>query len=322
MFFINQEPDFADLYKSCELCPRACGVDRTLNRDGERKGFCGETDQVRVAHIGPHFGEEPPFTGSRGSGTVFFSGCSLKCKFCQNHQISLGGMGETLDFHRLVDKIRQMILKNGVHNLNFVTPDHFIPHTVGMVFLLKKEHPGLPILYNFSGYQSVKVLKSLEGVADIYLPDFKYSDSALAKKLSGCADYPGKAIDAISEMVRQKGLLDCLVSEDALATKGVLVRHLILPGAIENSINALTTLFIEFGPDLLISLMSQYHPVVHHEDPEMNRTITDQEFRKVHDHAKQLGFKHMFVQFPEIYQDRSRDRPVFLPDFKNRQPFV
>ncbi len=322
MFFINQEPDFADLYKSCELCPRACGVDRTLNRDGERKGFCGETDQVRVAHIGPHFGEEPPFTGSRGSGTVFFSGCSLKCKFCQNHQISLGGMGETLDFHRLVDKIRQMILKNGVHNLNFVTPDHFIPHTVGMVFLLKKEHPGLPILYNFSGYQSVKVLKSLEGVADIYLPDFKYSDSALAKKLSGCADYPGKAIDAISEMVRQKGLLDCLVSEDALATKGVLVRHLILPGAIENSINALTTLFIEFGPDLPISLMSQYHPVVHHEDPEMNRTITDQEFRKVHDHAKQLGFKHMFVQFPEIYQDRSRDRPVFLPDFKNRQPFV
>lgn len=322
MFFINQEPDFADLYKSCELCPRACGVDRTLNRDGERKGFCGETDQVRVAHIGPHFGEEPPFTGSRGSGTVFFSGCSLKCKFCQNHQISLGGMGETLDFHRLVDKIRQMILKNGVHNLNFVTPDHFIPHTVGMVFLLKKEHPGLPILYNFSGYQSVKVLKSLEGVADIYLPDFKYSDSALAKKLSGCADYPGKAIDAISEMVRQKGLLDCLVSEDALATKGVLVRHLILPGAIENSINALTTLFIELGPDLPISLMSQYHPVVHHEDPEMNRTITDQEFRKVHDHAKQLGFKHMFVQFPEIYQDRSRDRPVFLPDFKNRQPFV
>ena len=322
MFFINQEPDFADLYKSCELCPRACGVDRTLNRDGEGMGFCGETDQVRVAHIGPHFGEEPPFTGSRGSGTVFFSGCSLKCKFCQNHQISLGGMGETLDFHRLVDKIRQMILKNGVHNLNFVTPDHFIPHTVGMVFLLKKEHPGLPILYNFSGYQSVKVLKSLEGVADIYLPDFKYSDSALAKKLSGCADYPEKAIDAISEMVRQKGLLDCLVSEDALATKGVLVRHLILPGAIENSINALTTLFIEFGPDLPISLMSQYHPVVHHEDPEMNRTITDQEFRKVHDHAKQLGFKHMFVQFPEIYQDRSRDRPVFLPDFKNRQPFV
>ena len=322
MFFINQEPDFSDLYKSCELCPRACGVDRTLTRDGERKGFCGETDQVRVAHIGPHFGEEPPFTGSRGSGTVFFSGCSLKCKFCQNHQISLGGMGETLDFHRLVDKIRQMILENGVHNLNFVTPDHFIPHTVGVVFLLKKEHPGLPILYNFSGYQSVKVLKSLERVADIYLPDFKYSDSALAKKLSGCADYPEKAIDAISEMVRQKGLLDCRVSENAPATKGVLVRHLILPGAIENSINALTTLFIEFGSDLPISLMSQYHPVVHHEDPELNRTITDQEFRKVHDHAKQLGFKHMFVQFPEIYQDRSRDRPVFLPDFKNRQPFV
>jgi putative pyruvate formate lyase activating enzyme len=321
MLFSDHEPDFAGIYKSCELCPRACRVDRTHTRHGEAKGFCGETDQVRVAHVGPHFGEEPPITGIRGSGTVFFSGCSLKCKFCQNHQISLGGMGETLDFHGLLEEIRQMILNKGVHNLNFVTPDHFMPHTVGVVSHLKKEHPGLPILYNFSGYQSVNMLKGLETYADIYLPDFKYSDTALARKLSGCADYPGKAIDAISEMVRQKGLLDCLVSEEAVATQGVLVRHLILPGAIENSINALTTLFIEFGPDLPISLMSQYHPVVHHEDSELNRTITDQEFEEVHNHAIQLGFRQMFVQFPEDYNGPSRVSSSFLPDFKKRKPF-
>jgi putative pyruvate formate lyase activating enzyme len=321
MFFINQETDFADLYQSCELCPRTCRIDRTHTRLGEAKGFCGETDQVRVAHVGPHFGEEPPITGIRGSGTVFFSGCSLKCKFCQNHQISHGGMGETLDFHRLLDKIRQMILKNRVHNLNFVTPDHFIPHTVGLISHLKLEHPDLPILYNFSGYQSVNVLKNLEQYADMYLPDFKYSDTALAKKLSGCADYPHKAMDAITEMVRQKGFLDCLVSGDTVAIKGVLVRHLILPGAIENSINALTALFIEFGPDLPISLMSQYHPVVHHVDSSLNRTITDQEFGKVHDHAIKLGFKHMFVQFPEAYEGPEQDSAPFLPDFKNKKPF-
>jgi len=321
MVFLNSESDFANLYKSCELCPRACRVDRTHTHNGEAKGFCGETDQVRVAYVGPHFGEEPPITGTHGSGTVFFSGCSLKCKFCQNHQISLGGMGETLDFNGLLEKIRQMILNKRVHNLNFVTPDHFIPHTVGVVSHLKKEHLSLPILYNFSGYQAVNILKRLERYADIYLPDFKYSDTALAKKLSRCSNYPEKAIDAISEMIRQKGLLDCRVSEDALAAQGVLVRHLILPGAIENSINALTTLFIEFGPDLPISLMSQYHPVIHHEDRELNRTITDQEFEKVHDHAIQLGFNHMFVQFPEAYKCSSRDSSSFLPDFKNEQPF-
>lgn len=322
MIFHNHEMDFSDLYKSCELCPRACGVDRTDTRDRKAKGFCGETDQVRVAHVGPHFGEEPPITGIRGSGTVFFSGCSLKCKFCQNHQISLGGMGETLDFNGLLEEIRQMILNKGVHNLNFVTPDHFMPHTVGVVSHLKKEHLSLPILYNFSGYQAVNILKRLEKYADIYLPDFKYADTALAKKLSGCANYPEKATDAISEMVRQKGFLDAAISGDELATQGVLVRHLILPGAVLNSINALTTLFIEFGPDLPISLMSQYHPVVHHEDSELNRTITDQEFEKVHDHAIQLGFKHMFVQFPEDYKSPSQGNPSFLPDFKKGEPFT
>jgi putative pyruvate formate lyase activating enzyme len=210
-----------------------------------------------------------------------------------------------------------MCLERRVHNLNFVTPDHFMPHAARLAFQLKREFPRLPVLYNFSGYQSLDLLKGLEPYADIYLPDFKYSDASLAKRYSGCADYPERAIDAISEMVRQKGFLDVSSSHDELATRGVLVRHLILPGAVENSINALTTLFIEFGPHLPISLMSQYHPVITHKDPVLNRRITNREFEDVYDHAKQLGFEFMFVQFPES----SQKTPSFVPDFRNKQPF-
>jgi len=321
ILFANDETDFVGSYKSCELCPRACRVDRTRSAPGKGPGFCGESDQLRVAYVGPHFGEEPPITGTRGSGTVFFSGCSLKCKFCQNHQISRGGMGEAVAFQGLMEKIREMILKHNVHNLNFVTSDHFIPHAARVSYRIKKERPELPILYNFSGYQSLKMLKRLEEYADIYLPDFKYSDASLAKRFSTCADYPGKALDAISEMVRQKGFLDCLASGNAVATSGVMVRHMILPGAVENSIDALTILFIEFGPHLPISLMSQYQPVVPQEGPEMNRPITKQEFEKVYDHAKQLGFEFMFVQFPEGSKEERRKGPSFVPDFKKRQPF-
>ena len=318
MRFSDQEPDLTAIYRSCELCPRTCRVDRTHGN----AGFCGETARLRVAHVGPHFGEEPPITGTHGSGAVFFSGCSLQCTFCQNHQISRGGMGKIIGLHQLIEKIKQMILIKKVHNLNFVTPDHFTPHIVQVVSRLRRENLILPTVYNFSGYQSEEMLKSLEKYADIYLPDFKYSDSALAGRLSQCADYPQKAITAISEMVRQKGFLDGMISGSALATKGVLVRHLILPGAIENSIEALTILFIEFGANLPISLMSQYYPVVRHKNAELNRTITDQEFGEVYDHANQLGFQHMFVQFPEPCPDYSTDRPSFLPDFKNKQPFA
>ena len=313
MRFSKNPPGLAGMYKSCELCPRACKVDRTHTSHEKPRGFCGETGRVRVAHVGPHFGEEPPITGTRGSGTVFFSGCSLKCKFCQNNQISLNGLGPELGFDQLLEAIREMLFKNRVHNLNFVTPDHFIPHTVRVVSHLKKEHPGLPVLYNFSGYQSVKVLKKLENYADIYLPDFKYSDKALAGRLSGCPDYPGKAMDAIYEMVRQKGVLDCVITGVEIASKGVLVRHLILPGSVENSINALTALFVEFGPDLPVSLMSQYHPVIHHEDLDLNRTVTVREFETVHGHAEQLGFKHMFVQFPEPNGKKHLGARLFSP---------
>ena len=308
-------------YKCCGLCPRKCGVDRTRGIPGKGPGFCGETDQLRVAYVGPHFGEEPPITGILGSGTVFFSGCSLKCTYCQNYQISHRGLGQTISLRTLIEKIRRMILEEKIHNLNFVTPDHFLPHVVRILEVLKKEHPTIPAIFNFSGYQSLEALKRLERYADIYLPDFKYSDPSLAQRLSGCADYPDQGIDAISLMIRQKGFLNTPFSEGEPATRGVMVRHLILPGAVENSIKALTILFIEFGPDLPLSLMSQYQPVLHNKDSNLNRPLRNVEFDEVFDHARQLGFLRMYVQFPESSETRLEKRPSFVPDFRNRQPF-
>ncbi|MDQ1333615.1 MAG: Radical core protein [Thermodesulfobacteriota bacterium] len=273
--------------------------------------------------MGPHFGEEPPISGTNGSGTVFFTGCSLKCDYCQNHQISHEGMGSGMDLNELVSKVEDMVQRDRVHNINFVTPDHFFPHVFRLVSLLRGAGIDLPMLYNLSGYQSIASLAWAEDYADIYLPDFKYSDPSLAAALSKCKDYPSVALEAIAMMVRQKGFLDAVsFSETALARKGVLVRHLILPGKVENSIHALTSLFVEFGPGLPLSLMSQYHPVCRHRDPDLNRRVRKDEFDAVQSHAKALGFEHLFVQFPEADATRHPAMPRFLPDFERPQPFL
>jgi len=315
--------NLSDPYKCCMLCPRRCRVDRTIHGAERSRGICGETDQLRVAYVGPHFGEEPPITGTNGSGTVFFTGCSLKCVYCQNHQISHEGLGAAIELNELAQKIEEMAGRDQVHNINFVTPDHFFPHVISLVSLLRRRGIDLPVVFNLSGYQSIGALASAEDYVDIYLPDFKYSDSSLAAALSKCRDYPGVALEAIALMVRQKGFLDVVSSPKTRpARKGVLVRHLILPGKTQNSIDALTSLFVEFGPGLPLSLMSQYHPVLHHDDPDLNRRVTRNEFDAVLSHATGLGFEHLYVQFPETdaYQDQGRSR--FLPDFEKRQPFL
>lgn len=312
--------DYSNLFKKCELCPRKCGVDRTTP-GSEKKAFCGQSHQLRIAHMGTHHGEEPPISGSRGSGTIFFSGCSLRCTYCQNHQISLDGSGDIMTQEEFYLKTKTMIDEFRVHNINFVTPDHFYPYTFRLVEQLRENGYNLPILYNCSGYQSVGLLKTAEKYADIYMPDYKYSDSEIAKKLSRCKDYPQKALEAIAEMVRQKGFLDLSSGDNKVASKGVLVRHLILPGKIENSIHALDSLFLEFGPLLPLSLMSQYHPVLRHEDPDMNRFLTVNEFDAVYSHALDLGFKNMFVQFPAGYDSMPEEQSDFLPDFNRKSPF-
>jgi putative pyruvate formate lyase activating enzyme len=223
----------SEFFKQCFLCPRECGVDRLEGGEKSSGGFCRQDGQLRVAHVGPHFGEEPPLTGTHGSGTVFFTGCSLRCSFCQNFQISRDGLGENLEIEGLLAKIEEMIIRKHVHNINFVTPDHFFPHVFELVSLLRSKGYSLPMVYNLSGYQSVSALKAAEGYADIYLPDFKYGDRVLAKRFSKCRDYPDVALAAISEMLAQKGFLDSFDTGDSLAKKGVLVRHLILPGHVE-----------------------------------------------------------------------------------------
>jgi putative pyruvate formate lyase activating enzyme len=313
-----QSVDFMTLYQDCRLCPRECGVNRSDSAGG-RTGFCKETSQLRVSYVGPHFGEEPPLTGTRGSGTIFFPGCSLRCSYCQNYQISRDGLGRPVDLAELVQQVESMIRDHGVHNVNLVTPDHFFPHAFMLISLLRLKGCSLPAVFNISGYQSVPILKLAEPYADIYLPDFKYADRALAAKFSKCRDYPDIALRAIAEMIRQKGFLDSFETSSSPANKGVMVRHLILPGYVENSINALTTLFLEFGALLPVSLMSQYSPVLPHEEDNMNRSLTAEEFQAVYAHALDLGFEHLFVQFPE--EKGSAIKPPFLPDFRLTQPF-
>jgi len=289
--------------------------------DKARAGFCGETDQLRVGYIGPHFGEEPPISGTNGSGTVFLSGCSLKCSFCQNHQISHQGLGAHVGLSELLRKLDELIRHHHVHNINFVTPDHFSPHIFRLISLLWQKGLDLPVVFNTSGYQSVETLKHAEGYVDIYLPDFKYMDTHLAAGLSKCREYPQVALDAITEMVRQKGFLDVFRTGGAIAKKGVLVRHLIIPGHTDNSLNALTSLFLEFGRGLPLSLMSQYHPVCHHDDIDLNRILSEKEFDTVYSHAMDLGFENLFVQFPEKDPVHRQLASPLLPDFRQTEPF-
>ncbi|MEA3476404.1 MAG: radical SAM protein [Candidatus Cloacimonadota bacterium] len=310
-------------YNECQLCPRNCKVDRTR---GEL-GYCGESDKLKISSICPHFGEEPPISGINGSGTVFFSGCSLKCLFCQNYQISIEGMGRIWSVPEVVDKIEKMYNTYKIHNVNFVTPDHFFPHTIEIVKSLRKRKINIPTLYNTSGYQKLSLLKKIKDYADIYMPDFKYSDSNLSKKLSNCDDYPEIAIEAISEMIRQKGFLDSFENNTNIAEKGVLVRHLILPENVKNSIDVLTTLFLEFGKNIPISLMSQYYPPTRLEYINLNKDISylshrirSDAFRQIYEHAMSLGFKNMLVQFPYGFKTY-KDKTDFVTDFRKKKPF-
>jgi len=222
----------------------------------------------------------------------------------------------------LLEKVIGMIETHHVHNVNLVTPDHFFPHVFELVFLLRRQGYNLPVVYNISGYQSVPMLRMAESFADIYLPDFKYADSELSQRLSKCRDYPKKALEAILEMVRQKGFLEDIDASCHVAGKGVLVRHLILPGQVENSLNALTTLFLEFGSGLPLSLMSQYHPVLPQKDQALNRSITKDEFDRVFSHAEDLGFERLFVQFFDQTPSLKPKAVPFVPDFRQKQPFL
>ncbi|MBN2091757.1 4Fe-4S cluster-binding domain-containing protein [candidate division KSB1 bacterium] len=308
-----------DTFKNCQLCPRDCRIDRTRGEIG----YCGETAQLRIATIEAHFGEEPPISGTNGSGTVFFTGCSLKCNFCQNFQISQQNLGDETTIEKTVQQLKNLIDHQQIHNINFVTPDHFFPYCIEIVQQLRNESMALPAVFNLSGYQSIQSLKMIENYADIYLPDYKYSDARLAQKFSHSVDYPQVALLAIEEMIKQKGFLNTFLVDSEkpeIARQGVLIRHLILPGYVQNSIEALTSLFIEFGTELPISLMSQFTPISNFKPAELSRKITPREFDEVYEHVQNLGFKNLFVQFLNETSN-SHENPLFLPDFTQNRPF-
>jgi putative pyruvate formate lyase activating enzyme len=275
---------------ACRLCPRECGVNRLA---GER-GFCGAGAIARVASVSPHHGEEPPISGKRGSGTVFFSHCNMKCVFCQNYPISQYGNGREMSTRTLADGILSL-QRRGVHNINFVTPTPHVPQLVDAVLLARGKGLRIPVVYNSNGYDSLEALALLEGVVDIYLPDAKYRTSLLADVASSTPDYAAHNDAALREMVRQTGFLS--VGGDGVATRGVLVRHLVLPGKVEETEAVLEYLADAFGPDLPLSLMGQYFPAYRAgEIPGFDRKPTEGEYDRAIAAAERLGFRNAFIQ--------------------------
>lgn len=290
-------------YENCLLCPRKCGINR---RTGQT-GVCGVSSEIKVARAALHYWEEPCISGKRGSGAVFFSGCSLHCVFCQNREISDGKAGKLISKERLSDIFMELADK-GANNINLVTPGQYIPDIVWAVNDAKSRGMKLPIIYNTSGYENVTELKLLEGIVDVYLPDFKYMDSTLSARYSRAKDYPSVAKQALSEMVRQQ---PDVVIDDAtgLIQKGVIVRQLLLPGHVNDAKAVLKYLYDTYHDHVYISMMSQFTPIALKDYPEINRTVTRREYERLVDYALEIGITNAFIQEGDVAKDS------FIPAF-------
>ncbi len=284
----------------CTVCPRHCGVIREASVG---KGFCKMGENAVVARVAKHMWEEPCISGTCGSGTVFFSGCVLKCVFCQNYKISTQNFGKELTPQQLADCYKRLE-QQGVHNINLVNPTHFLNAVIESLNIYK---PAVPVVYNCGGYESVESLKKLEGYIDIYLPDFKYADNTLAKKYSKVKNYHETAVAAIAEMLRQQPRNT--YDNNGIMEKGVIVRHLILPSNTKNSIAALNSLHNHFGSRLTVSLMAQYIPCgIAEQYPEINRKITRREYQKVFNCLTDLDFDG-------FAQELNSAKSTYIPDF-------
>lgn len=290
-------------YKNCLLCPRKCGI----NRSTGQTGVCGVSSEIKVARAALHYWEEPCISGKRGSGAVFFSGCSLHCVFCQNREISDGKEGKVISKERLSDIFMELAGK-GANNINLVTPGQYIPDIVWAVNDAKSRGMKLPIIYNTSGYENVTELKLLEGIVDVYLPDFKYMDSTLSARYSRAKDYPSVAKQALSEMVRQQ---PDVVIDDAtgLIQKGVIVRQLLLPGHVNDAKAVLKYLYDTYHDHVYISMMSQFTPIALKDYPEINRTVTKREYERLVNYALEIGITNAFIQEGDVAKDS------FIPAF-------
>lgn len=289
--------------KDCTLCARGCHV----NRSAGQKGYCGFDDRIYAARAALHMWEEPVISGKRGSGTVFFSGCSLKCVYCQNHSIAIGSTGKEVSIERLADIFLELQEK-GAHNINLVTPTHYVPQITRAIYRAKCSGLSLPIVYNTASYENEDTIRMLEGMVDIYLADLKYKDSNLSLRYSNAPDYFKVAASAIAQMYNQAGIPK--LDTDGMLKKGLIVRHLVLPGFTEDSKNVIKYLYDTYENNIFYSIMNQYTPLPHVASyPEINRRVTESEYDEVVDYAVEIGVENGFIQEGETAEES------FIPEF-------
>lgn len=296
-------------YASCTLCPRACRVDRTAGQ----KGRCHVDAQIRVARAALHMWEEPCLSGRSGSGAVFFSGCALGCIFCQNREIASGKAGLVISEARL-SEIFLELQEKGANNINLVTAGHYVPQVIRALACAKSQGLRIPIVYNSSGYEKAETLRQLEGLIDIYLPDLKYLTPELAAAYSHAPDYPQYAMEAISEMVRQQPQAEFMPEDRTEASpimrRGVIVRHLLLPGHVREAKKVVGYLHETYGDQIYISMMNQYTPMSEKfADPNLNRRVTKREYERLLDYAAEIGVENGF------YQEGATADESFIPEF-------
>lgn len=292
------------LMKNCRICPRNCGIDRTSGG----VGFCKSDEKIKIARADLHFWEEPCISGEKGSGTVFFSHCNMKCVFCQNYTISTQNSGKVITINELCN-IFLMLQEKGANNINLVTPTHYVPQIITALDMAKKKGLSLPILYNSSGYESAETIKMLDGYIDIYMPDFKYFNNKYAKKYSSAPDYFNIASIALSEMVQQIG--KCEFDSNGIMKKGIIVRHLMLPGLLFDSKKIIDYLYKTYKNDIYISIMSQYTPLDTIPDsyPELKRNLPNGHYDALVEYALNLGVENAFIQEGESAKES------FIPEF-------
>lgn len=293
---------------TCRLCPRKCGVDRA-----KTAGFCKMGEKITAARAALHYWEEPCVSGKSGSGAVFFSGCVMRCVFCQNYEISAGGFGKEISEERLAEIFLELE-QQGALNINLVNPTHFAPQIIKALNIAKERGLRLPIVYNSGGYERVETLKAFDGLIDVYLPDVKYYDKRLSEEFSGAPDYFETAMNAITEMVRQTGkpIFENKIGEGKILLRGTVIRHLVLPNCYKDSINVINGVAQRFRGDILFSLMSQYTPFgevkTNPELYKMNRRITTFEYNKALDAVIAAGLDGYM-------QERSSAKEEYTPDF-------
>lgn len=287
--------------ENCMLCPRKCGINRYKG-----KGICGANSKIKLAYYSLHMWEEPPISGKNGSGTIFFSNCNMKCIYCQNKKISIDGYGKYISMKKL-EEIMLELQKKGAHNINLVTPTHYVPQIAFVLQKIKDKSLKIPVVYNTSSYECVGTLMMMRNLVDIYLADLRYYDDDLAVKYSKCRDYFENATMAIDEMYRQVG--EIKINDKGMLEKGVVVRVLILPGHVDDSKKIIEYLYKTYGNDIFISIMNQYTPVWKCKYSNLNRKVTEDEYNEVVNYAIDLGVVNAFVQEGEAADDS------FIPKF-------